>query len=145
MYKRVLVPLDGSKIAESALEHLKAVAIGCRVPETVLLTAIEPVQTGRPYGTSDEWLLDIQKKARKIAEDYINEIAQKLGKEGIKAKTVIVQARPADAILDYATDNGVDLVIMSTHGRSGISRWTFGSVADKVIRYSTVPVLIIRP
>jgi len=145
MYKRILVPLDGSKIAESALEHLKAVAIGCHVTETVFLTAIEPLQTGRPYGTSDEWLLDIQRKARIAAENYIKEVADKMGKEGVNARTVIIQGSPADTILDYATNNEVDLIIMSTHGRSGISRWTFGSVADKVVRYSTVPVLIVRP
>ena len=145
MYKKILVPLDGSEVAESALEHLKAVAIGCNVPETVLLTVIEPVQTGHVYGVSDKWLHDIQKKARVAAENYITSVADSLGKEGVTAKTAIVQGKPADTILDYAIDNQVDLIIMCTHGRSGVSRWTFGSVADRVIRYSTVPVLIVRP
>jgi nucleotide-binding universal stress UspA family protein len=60
-------------------------------------------------------------------------------------ETVVTDGRPADEILNYATDNKVDLIIMSTHGRSGVSRWFFGSVAEKVIRHATVPVLISPP
>ncbi len=69
----------------------------------------------------------------------------RLKKEGISTQGVVVWGRPADEILKYINENKTDLVIMSTHGRSGIPRWAFGSVADKVIRHSTAPVLIIPP
>ena len=65
--------------------------------------------------------------------------------EGISARGEVVTGKAADAILDYAEKNNVDLIIMSTHGRSGISRWAFGSVADRVVRHSIAPVLLVAP
>ncbi len=72
-------------------------------------------------------------------------MAANLSKEGIAAQTVIVSGRPVDEILSYASKNQVDLIIMSTHGRAGISRWVFGSVVERVLRHSAVPVLIVPP
>ena len=64
---------------------------------------------------------------------------------GVTTKSVTIEGKPAEAIVDYAEKNGIDLIVMSTHGRSGPSRWALGSVADKVIRSSTVAVLICVP
>ena len=82
---------------------------------------------------------------RTEATTYISKVAEELKKEGMVVKTRIVQGAPADSILDYTQKNQVDLIIMSTHGRSGVSRWAFGSVADRVIRNSPVPVLLSPP
>ena len=83
------------------------------------------------------------------AEDYLAIAAEDLRKENIMIQIEILQSSAyhgvADAILDYAQNSRADLIIMSTHGRSGISRWTFGSVTDKVIRHSKVPVLTVTP
>ncbi|UCC90646.1 MAG: universal stress protein [Dehalococcoidia bacterium] len=89
--------------------------------------------------------VEAREKADTDAKNYLNKLADQLEKEGMSIKTVITHVMPADDILNYATKNKVGLIIMSTHGRSGISRWLFGSVAEKVIRHSTVPVLISPP
>ena len=142
MYRKMLVPLDGSELSESSLEHARAVATGLQVPEVVLLRVVEPLssQVYAYLGTS--FIADAEKKAKAEAEDYLAKVADTLKKEGIAAQTTTILGRPADQILDYADENQVDLIIMSTHGRSGVSRWVSGSVADRVIRHSAVPVLI---
>jgi len=156
MYKTILGPLDGSKLSECSLEHIKAITIGCKVAKVTLLTVIEEPPPAFTESAGQQAMEDMAKQreqeAREIqkrAEDYLAKIAGSLEKESIEVQTAVI--RPpiahgvADAILDYAQNNKVDLIIMSTHGRSGISRWAFGSVTDKVIRDAKVPVLTIAP
>jgi len=149
MYKKILAPLDGSELSECSLEHLKAVASGCQVPEAVLLYVIEPIEEEythyRYHGIPEEVFDQAVKDAEAYAKDYIAKVADRMKKEGIVVDTVIVRGRPAEEILEYAGKNGVDLIVLSTHGRSGISRWAFGSVTDRVLRHSNVPVLVIAP
>ena len=144
MYQKILVPLDGSEFSESIIEHVKAVAAGCSVPDVILFTAIEPLRL-QDYPVDDKWLQKLQKEGMATAKSYLASVAEKLKMAGISAQPVVVEDMPAEAIMDYATKNRVDLIIMSTHGRSGVSRWVFGSVADKVIRSSTIPVLAAPP
>ena len=141
MYKKILVPLDGSELAECSLEHAKAIATGCQVPEVVLLMVAEPPQ--QLYAVNEDWLRDTHNKVHAAAEDYLAKVKDKLEKEGIAARSLVIRGRPDDVILDYAHKNRMDLIIMSTHGKSGVSRWVFGSVADRVVHHSRVPVLII--
>lgn len=143
MYQKILAPLDGSELAECALGHVRMVATGCQVPEVILLTAIEPIR--QSFSLSEELLRDIKARNQDSAEDYVAKVANDLKKDNIAAKTVIVSGDPTDTILDYIKQNQVDLVIMSSHGRSGVTRWAFGSVADRVLRHSTAPVLIASP
>ena len=146
MYKKILAPLDGSELSECTLEHLKAVATGCQVPEVVLLRVVEPLpQVYDDGGLTPGWHDEAQKKAEEFARDYLAKVAASLKKEGISAETALVQGRAADKILDYIKQNQVDLVVMRTHGRSGVSRWVLGSVADRVLRHSAAPVLAVRP
>jgi len=145
MYKKILAPLDMSEFSECSLQHVRAIATGCNVPEIVLLTVIEPVHQQFYYAINERTLHAIQKEANTKAKSYLSKVANSLKKEGIAAQTAIVSGRPDEKILDYATENQVDLIIMSTHGRSGVSRWTFGSIADSILRHSTVPVLISSP
>ena len=146
MYNKILVPLDGSKLAESILKHVREIVTGCHASEVVLLRIVEQAETGTPYSwggvISAEQVTTLGKRVRTEAKTYIRKVAEKLKKEGMAVKTHIVRGAPANIILDYAQKNQVDLIIMSTHGRSGISRWAFGSVTDKVIRNSPVPVLL---
>lgn len=79
------------------------------------------------------------------AQDYLSRVASRLKAEGIDAQTIVIHGKAADVILDYAKENGVDLIVMSTHGRSGVSRWVLGSVADRVVRHSIAAVLTITP
>ena len=86
-------------------------------------------------------------RIRQKAKEYLGNIADALKKDGMVVRTIIKKANQgaAETIIDYAKGNKVDLIIMSTHGRSGISRWTLGSVTDKVIRHSGIPVLTTIP
>lgn len=149
MYNKILVPLDGSELSESIFEHVQEIATGRNVSEVILLRVVEQAETGTSYSwggvISVEQLATLGEKVRTEATTYMSKVADRLKIEGTAIKTHIVQGSPADSILDYAQENQVDLIIMSTHGRSGISRWAFGSVAEKVIRNSPVPVLLASP
>jgi len=146
MYNKILVPLDGSENAECIMEHVKAIATGCRVPDVVLLRVIEPFPAYyMDYRISEEFIRQSQDAAKADAREYLTKMADKMTKEGVSASTQVVEGKAADTILDFATKNGVDLIIMATHGRTGISRWALGSVADKVVRSSSAPVMVVAP
>ncbi len=150
MYSKILVPLDGLELAECVLDHVRAIVTGCQVSEVVLLTVVEPYEKGLPSTTwggvvSEEQGAALAVKAGVEAKDYITKVADKLREEGMFVQPVVIQSRVAEGILDYAIKNQVDLIMMSTHGRSGPSRWALGSVADRVIRHSPIPVLIVSP
>ena len=148
MYRKILAPMDGSPFSECTIEHVKAIAAGCNVPEVVLLRVVEPMSSndlaalGQMSATSLE---QVEAWKKSEATEYITRIVQRLTQEGLSAKGEIVSGKAEDQILDYANNNHVDIIIMSTHGRSGIARWAFGSVADRVVRSSAVPVLTVAP
>lgn len=142
MYKKILVPLDGSELAECVLPHVKAIAAGCGEGEVLLLRIVEPLPAGTPPAVDFEV---VQKAGVKTAEEYLARIKAKLNKEGLNVEAKVSTGRPAETITDFAQREKVDLITIATHGRSGISRWVFGSVADKLVRSSSVPILLIRP
>jgi nucleotide-binding universal stress UspA family protein len=145
VYKKILVPLDGSELAECSLAHVKAIAAGCNVPEVILLSVHEPLpQDGMGYSQlGDGWQDNFRKSRHDGAQKYLKNIAAELEKTGINITSKIVDGFVADTILDFAKKNNVDLIIMSTHGRSGVVRWAIGSIADRVVRHATVPVLAV--
>jgi nucleotide-binding universal stress UspA family protein len=157
MFNKILAPLDGSKLSECALEYVKEVATGCHVSEVVLLKVLEPfpVKYAEYSGSRTKVEENIQeaenlrKQAHEIAEQYLGKVKETLHKQGISVQSVVIQAEEnksaAEEILDYAKNNNVELIVMSTHGRSGITRWAFGSVTDRVVRHSLVPVLTVVP
>lgn len=152
MYNYILVPLDGSKLSEKALAHVKVIAKGCGKPKVTLLTVLESSKAVFPEALYNatmeqahrEWVKANQ-NVKQNAEKYLVSQAKDLKEEGLDVKTVVIQADlvkgAADIIIDYAKANKTDLIIMSTHGRSGVSRWTLGSVTDKVIRHAGITVL----
>ncbi len=147
MYDRILVPLDGSGLAEKALKHAKALAKDCGPAEIALLFVVEPLDTTviEPYNDKDkEYFSQADKKVETWGKDYLAKIVKDLKSEGIAAKSIVLKGKAADNILDYAAKKGIDLIVMSTHGRSGPARWAFGSVAERVSAASTVPVLMVR-
>ena len=143
MYKKILVPLDGSQLSECSLEHVKTIATGCNVPEVVLVRIIEPIHGYAVLG--EDWYKEAENKAKATINNYLSGVADELRKSRINVTTVILQGEPAEEILGYAEKNNVDLIIHTTHGFSGIVRWAIGSVADRVIRHARVPVLTIAP
>lgn len=155
MYKKILVPLDGSGLSECVLEHVKAVATGCRVPEVDLFFVITPSpvpwqaeeEGGAPEGLGPRRLTaEGEKRAEAWGKNYLGKIEKDLKAAGVAAKSVLVRGKfPEEEILNYASKNNVDLIIMATHGRSGPARWAFGSTSERVIRLATVPIMVVRP
>ena len=142
MYKKILVPLDGSELSESILPHVVNLAKGCQVPEVTLLRVGEPMDRHVRETLSVELAHKLIEVNREEVASYLEKVAADLKAEGINATTVVASGNPAQEILDYAQNNDVDLILMSSHGRTGVARWAFGSVADKVLRLSPVPTLI---
>lgn len=149
MYKKILVPLDGSKLAECALPYAEGLAKGCGTEEVILVSVTERVQgyrtvedPGQPMGL--RMIPEAGGKKDKQAQRYLGRIAKAMETKGIKVGTEVLLGNPAEEIATYAKHPGCDIIVMSSHGRSGPSRWTHGSVADKVLRASCVPVLMIR-
>jgi nucleotide-binding universal stress UspA family protein len=147
MYQKILVPLDGSEVSECSLEHVKAIASGCHVPSVVLIQVMEPIyeQSTVRVMLGEGFILQAEKKEKENVLSYLNGIREDLMRSAINVEVQVTGGRPADSILDYAEKHDVDLIIMGTHGRSGIARWALGSVADKVIHNSKVPVLMVVP
>jgi len=145
MYKKILVPLDGSELSESILEHVITIATGCKVPDVVLIRVRNPLDKNTKEALDADIASKLDEAYQEEASNYLDKIVFGLKKKGIDAKAIVLSGNPAEEIIDYVKDSGVDLIVMSTHGRSGVSRWVFGSVADKVIRLSEVPVLIRPP
>lgn len=148
MYQRILAPLDGSELAECTLVHIKTIALGCKVPEVFLLRVIEPLPAQTVDALTEaggSMLSDLEEMNREVAREYINQTRAKLKAEGLETSAVIVSGHAAEEILKYAQDHKIDLIIMGTHGRSGISRWVMGSVTTHVINHSLCPVLTVTP
>jgi nucleotide-binding universal stress UspA family protein len=156
MYNKILVPLDGSKLSENSLTHVQELLTGCYVRDIILLMVIGPsdpiVLDGEDSGAVNKEFLDAEKemkKAKEQAEKYLIKAGENLKKMGVMVQNVIIPLEHnlsvAEIILQYAEKNEMDLIVMSTHGRSGVTRWAFGSVADRVVRHSKIPVLTIAP
>ncbi|MFW6056999.1 MAG: universal stress protein [Chloroflexota bacterium] len=142
MYKRMLVPLDASEYAECTLDHVKEVAAAHNVEQVVLLNVVEPMRQPALAHYGSERAEELDKKAHEAAKEYLQKTRDRLG-ASCAVNTAVVDGQPAAAILDYIEKNGVDLVIMSSHGHTGLSKWFIGSVAEKVLQRSPVPVFLI--
>jgi nucleotide-binding universal stress UspA family protein len=136
--EKVLIPLDGSLLAEAALPKLVELVEGSGA-KVLLLRAAE----GHTFFSADP--TEAQVKAVREAEDYLGQISDRLGALGIRDVQVSVWYGPAaSAIVEAARFYKVDLITMTTHGRSGLGRLVMGSVAESVLRGTTTPILLIR-
>jgi nucleotide-binding universal stress UspA family protein len=142
---KILVPLDGSKLAENSLIRLKTIVGPATVSEIVLLRVIEQLYSNEidAFTQSRHHVDEAEQRGKADAEAYLSSVSKSLGKEGIITRTEVVFGKAAESILDYAEQNKFDMIVISTHGRSGISRWAFGSVAEKVAHSSKIPVLLV--
>jgi nucleotide-binding universal stress UspA family protein len=144
MFKRILVPLDGSGLAEAVLPTVKAIAQAF-ASEITLLRVVSPPNL--VSGTRDfaEIYISMFDEMQQEAAIYIEAQKKALHADGFKVNGRTVNGEStADLILDVADELEVDAIAMSTHGRGGIKRWVYGSVADKVLRHAHVPVLLVR-
>jgi len=143
MYQRILVPLDGSKLAEQAIPYATELCKGSM--EVTLFQVVHlPLPLAAPDATMTVPLPDPMELLQE-ALDYLNGIAERLREEGVRVTVDAVERDVvADAIVEYAREHDIDLIAMTTHGRSGLSRLIFGSVAESVVRHAPCPVLLVR-
>lgn len=137
MYSKVLVPLDGSELAEVALPYAEELAR--RLGSEVTLLGVSESAGARVYYKHQVYLEGVLESTKHSVMTSLEK-----AEDAIKVESAIPVGSPAEEIIDYADRNNIDLIIMVTHGRSGIGRWALGSVAEKVVRAGNTPVLLVR-
>jgi nucleotide-binding universal stress UspA family protein len=149
--RSLLVPLDGSRLAESVLPYIKVAAKhrGAELIDVELLFVCEPPVLAFDYsGPGKEAVEETVSYSKKLAKEYLAIVKKRLEKLGIEVQTKIIVGKPATEIVNYANANPSKLIVIATHGRSGFGKFaygSFGSVAQKVLHEVTGPMLIVRP
>lgn len=136
MYDTVMVPLDGSGFAESTLST--AVTLARRTGATIHVTT---VQEPLPSYVQSKW----DEELGGAAERYLGRVVERLEASGVDATSRVLTGPVADTLVDHGEETGVDLAVMTTHGRGPLSRAWLGSVADALVRHASYPVLLLRP
>lgn len=143
-YDKIMVTLDGSSLAAQALPHALAL-VEMHGAELILFRVVPEAHFLTGY--IQEGALDHERRQEHWLDDAtqaLNEITEDLKLHQHKVTPVVEVGPPAETIVDYASKHDVSLIVMSTHGRSGVARWVYGSVADKVLRAAPCPVLLVR-
>lgn len=143
LMKKILLPLDGSEAGKTAIPHAEVLAqtLGA---EMILFHVIEPIIVS--LGGPEQSIVPIpqdEKGRESSAMAYLNSVGKELREKGLSTSSVIALGSAANQIIDYAEENAINLIAMSTHGRSGIGRWVFGSVTDKVLHAGDTAVLLV--
>jgi nucleotide-binding universal stress UspA family protein len=173
-YNTVIVPLDGSKLAETILPHVEKIAKGCSIPQVVLVTVTEPVRVKRPSGSEFRdkvpeyrpplvyygpfalsggisFPLEITNlpvtigKMAKTGYTYLVHIAEQLDKKGIPVTVALLVGDVADELVHFAKEEEADLIMMASRGRTGLRRWDVGNAAPKVFRSTDIPIMMVKP
>jgi len=142
MYGRVLVPLDGSELAECALPEVERLAKGGLVGEVLLLSVIETHSVAFAEGID---LSALKASHYESAQVYLDRVRNQLFSKGIRTTMKLMEGNAASVIVSYAKEKNVGLIIIATHGYSGMKQLMFGSVSLRVLHDSYIPVLLIRP
>jgi len=164
MYKHIMVPLDGSTLAEAVLPFVELLAKAGSAKVTFVTVGEPPLgdmppgqqgyrdQTEYAVGPPAEsahpqhtaYLDQMVERIIAYGKVYLNHIARRMQSKGVETAVEVLLGRPADQIVDYAQEHGVDLVAMSTHGRGGLARWRYGSVANELRHRLQQPFLLVR-
>jgi nucleotide-binding universal stress UspA family protein len=142
MYKRALVPVDGSPEAEAIIPFVVDIA-GPLDIEIVLLRVVQPIPPVVIEGSRHVTVEDVEARRAEAAE-YLAPLAAEMKGRGVRVQTVVRRGDPRAEILAGAREVGADLIAMTTHGRSGLGRLLFGSVAESVLRHAEIPVFLMR-
>lgn len=150
---RVLVPLDGSPLAERVLPYVEGLIKGAD-SEILLLRVLEPfvlpgyveafVESVMEAQERKDWKQKQERERQENARAYLSRLGEELRGKGLKVQTAVQVGEAAEGILQYADATSVSLIVLSSHGRSGITRWVYGSIAAKVIEASTKPIFLLR-
>lgn len=135
VYGRILVTLDGSLLAERALEPAVLLARATDA-ELILMRVVTPIELWAPFVEIEPAFEVVQEQHERESAVYLEEVRNRLleKEEALNIRTAALHGPVAETITDYARENEVDLIVISSHGRSGLSRWIYGSVAEKVLR-----------
>jgi nucleotide-binding universal stress UspA family protein len=145
--------LDGSELAECVLSHVETITKSCQPsPKITLIRVVTPLKLyggfdfgGVPEYISPEQIQQLEDDSKKNAQDYLAKQVSRLKAMAIQAEVVVTFGMASQSLTQYAEKNGIDLIIIATHGRSGITEWFWGSVAERVLKTSKIPVLMVRP
>jgi len=137
MYKSILVPLDGSKLAEIILTEVEELAL-------LLNARLSLIYVSKAHVLPGVDPTDAQVRVVNKAKKYLENLKEQLLTKRIDIEIHTPYGNPAVRILEVSRRHDIDLIAMSTHGRSGIGRWLLGSIAEKVVRHSEIPVLLLR-
>lgn len=147
MFQRIIVPLDGSSLSEQSLEKAKGLStamhaplVVLRVVDTASITRLASVGTGA--GMDYSMVGEVLDEERQDSKDYLEGIVARLKADGFEVTGEVKQGPIASTIVDSATPD--DVIVIASHGRTGVQRWFLGSVAEDVVRRSNCPVLLIR-
>jgi len=142
--QKILVPLDGSKLAEKALPYAEEFAQKFDA-ELILVWALQPqpIVAMSDYGAASYGtLLDSEEDE---AKEYLHQLRQEISERQVRVRTAVLKGHSvAEAIVDLAEQEQVDFIVKTTHGRSGLSRWIYGSVATKVLQQAPCPIFLVR-
>ncbi|MGQ9555332.1 MAG: universal stress protein [Anaerolineae bacterium] len=148
MYKHILVPLDGSQFAEKVLPHVEALAKAFASRVTLVrVIPSEPTIIAETMGMEPALTIDptpLIEAERKEAENYLAALANRLNSQDLAVQYKHLEGPPAETIVELASQLGVDLIAMTTHGRGRLRRIFLGSVADAIVRHASCPVLLVR-
>jgi nucleotide-binding universal stress UspA family protein len=141
--RHILVPLDGSKMAEQVLPVVSPIALA--LGSKIILFRVSSVRFGS-WGEGDWYvpLGDVFETVDQEAQAYLDHVASRLRAQEIEVSTATRLGAVAESIIEYAEANQIDLIAMCTHGRTGLTRWALGSVADRVLRAGSIPILLVR-
>lgn len=168
MLQKILVPLDGSELAEGVLPYVEAICQRCEPVEVILFQVVPPPpgRSGAVFRVIDDDFPTVRlpdsegdvrtarhpiyreqelASLRAEVEASLAHVIQRLCDGAVNTRVAVAFGRPADEIVDFAEREQVDMIAMSTHGHSGLTRWILGSVADKVLHGTHVPILLVRP
>lgn len=141
MYKQILLTLDGSLLAEQAVPHAIAHADHFEA-ELILVKVLEPL--AKNLSLPHRAVKRAEKATRKIAHEYLERLADDIRNKGISVKAVTISGSPHTEIIQFAERENIDLIVIYSRGQSGLRRWLVGSVADRVARGVSIPVLLVR-
>jgi nucleotide-binding universal stress UspA family protein len=143
-FHRVLIPLDGSSVAESVLPYARRLAGGGSHLILVQVVTPTPVAAALEAPASAQIIAEADERARVDAQAYLERMSDRLRRDGREVTALVLLGDPATVITNVAREHAVELIAMTTHGRTGLSRLMFGSVAEHVLRHAPVPVFLVR-
>jgi nucleotide-binding universal stress UspA family protein len=143
MFKRILLPTDGSPSAYEALNCAVAVARKFESELHVIYVVEPPAMLTAPY--SESVMMDVLQAGHEAGERAVAEATETIRKSGLsRVQSSMLEGQPAEQIVAYARDHEIDLIVMGTHGRRGINRLLLGSIAEEVVRTASIPVMTVR-